>query len=138
MGATAHDDSGLPTLTGVGATDEDRAKIKARRQRLGMSFRELEKESGINRATIASVEKGDKKVHASSVRAIAAALDRLEAEVRGPYDDQGVVTFRLHGPGVDVTLAGPVTSIDELEATATRMLRSMGDGSGNRPNADKV
>src|SRR5690349_2454032 len=129
MGATAHKDGAL-TLTGVGISDEDRASVKARRERLGMSVRELEKESGVNRATIASVESGDRAVRPASVRAITAALERLEHEVSGPYDEPraGTVTYRLRGNfGVDVTLEGPVENIDELEASVSRLIRSMGD-----------
>jgi transcriptional regulator with XRE-family HTH domain len=139
MGATAHK-VGTPTLSGVAISDEDRAKIRARRERLGMSLRELEKESGINRATIASIESGDRNVRSASVRAITAALDRIEGEIRGPYDDddKGVVTFRLQGNfGVDVTLAGPVSNLDELEASVTRLLRTMGDPSAKRPNPEE-
>jgi transcriptional regulator with XRE-family HTH domain len=125
-------DHGAPTLHGVGISDEDRARIRARRERLGMSLRDLEKESGVNRATIASVETGDKNVRSASVKAITAALDRIEGEISGPYDsDPRTVTFRLQGNfGVDVTLQGPVDNLDELEASVTRLLRSMGDASG--------
>ena len=138
MGAIARNLGG-PTLSGVGISDDDRARIKARRNRLGMSLRDLEKESGVNRATITSVEQGDKNVRPASVKAITAALDRLEAEISGPYDDDAsrIVTFRLQGNfGVDVTLQGPVDNLDELEASVTRLLKSMGDASGKRPHPD--
>ena len=99
-----------------------------------MSQRDLERESGVNRATIAAVESGDKNVRPASVKAISAALDRVETETSGPYDDEPkTVTFRLQGNfGVDVTLQGPVDNLDELEASVARLIRSMGDPSAKR------
>ena len=116
------------TLIDMAKTQGAGARIKQRRERLGLSGRQLEKESGINRQTIADAEAGKTSVRPTTLRVIEAALDRLEEEVSGPYDSEhGVVTFRLKGNfGVDVTLQGPVDNLDELEASVTRLMTTMG------------
>lgn len=115
MGALAQH-FGAPTLSSVGTKDEERADIKARRERLGMSQRALEKESGINRATIASAERGG-NVNSSSVRSIQAALDRIEREISGPYDTAEQVTNTMELPdGTRVTFVGSPSNVAEAAA----------------------
>lgn len=119
MDAAAREMGG-PTLVGVGITDDQRARVKARRERLGMSQRDLEKESGVNRATIAAVETGDRNVRAASVQVISATLDRIEQEISGPYDAPEQVTNVIELPdGTRVTFVGSPENVVEA---ATRFL----------------
>ena len=115
------------TLSDMAKVQGAGARIRQRRERLGMSVRSLATEAGVDRSRIAAVESGQ-GVRAATVGAIESALDRLEEEVSGPYDSEhGVVTFRLKGNfGVDVTLQGPVDNLDELEASVTRLMTTMG------------
>lgn len=123
----------IDTLAVVGEGDQ----IKARRERLGMSHRTLAKESGVDRATIARLEEGG-TVRGASAGAIVAALDRLEEEMSGPYDPSpgdDTVTFTLHGNfGVSVTVQGPVGNMDELRASAERLLSQMLSDHGDAPS----
>lgn len=126
----------LDTLAVVGEGEQ----IRERRERLGLSTRALAKESGVDRATIARLEEGG-TVRGASTGAIVAALDRLEREMSGPYDADvaatgpGEVTFTLHGNfGVSVTVQGPVSNLDELRASAERLLAQMLTDRGDTPS----
>jgi transcriptional regulator with XRE-family HTH domain len=106
-----------------------------------MFVKDLADLAHVDRGQLAKWEKGEVTVRDATALAVERALDRFEEEVSGPYDDteSNVVTFRLKGNfGVDVTLAGPVDNLPELEASVTRLLRSMGDpsGSGLQPDVD--
>ena len=138
MTAVAYEDE-APTLGNVAAAEDSGDSIRTRRERLGMSVRALAKEAGVDRSRISLVEEGG-EISSTVRRAIVAALDRLEDEVSGPYDEsRDVVTFRLKGNfGVDVTLQGPVSNIDDLEASVTRLIKSMGDPSARPSHPDDV
>lgn len=112
--------------------------IQRRRLALGMEIQDLAEEANVDRGRLSAWEKGA-RARDSSIAQVLRTLDRLEEEMGGPYDaDKNVVTFRLRGNfGVDVTLAGPVSNLDELEASVTRLLKSMGDQSGNPPSSDR-
>ena len=101
--------------------------VQLRRLALGMSVKALAKHAGIDRGRLAALESGH-SVRPTTLAAVTRALDEIEEEVSGPYDaEHGVVTFRLKGNfGVDVTLQGPVDNLDELEASVTRLMTSMG------------
>lgn len=103
------------------------ADVERRRDALGLDIAELAERAGVDRATLRAFEKGTKRPRPASVRAIVGALEQLEHEVSGPYDEQGgMVTYRLSGNfGVDVTLEGPVMNLTELEASIARLLAQM-------------
>lgn len=52
----------------------DAAKVRKLRKRRAMSQDELAEASGIGRATISRVERGDSDAHGKTIRALAAAL----------------------------------------------------------------
>lgn len=106
------------------------AALRARRERLGMSARALEKEAHVNRATIAAAEAGE-SVRPSSLRMIEAALARLEDEMSGPYDRKGEATSTVELPsGERVTFAGPSDDvvIDLVEKFLARQRKNSGLG----------
>jgi transcriptional regulator with XRE-family HTH domain len=126
------------TVARVATGDEEIGRaIKRRRLALGMDVKDLAEEAKVDRGRLSAWEKGE-GARESSIAQVLRALDRLEAEIVGPYDNErDIVTFRLQGNfGVDVTLQGPVSNLDELEASVTRLLRSMGDPSVKRPHPD--
>lgn len=105
--------------------------VQERRERLGMSVRQLAKEAHVDRSRIDLIEAGE-TVTPRVLNKVVRTLDRIEHEISGPYDDEdaGVVTFKIRGNfGVDVTLAGPVDNLPELEASVTRLMRSIGEQS---------
>ena len=113
----------------LGGMTDDRARgasIAARRKGLGLSVKALAERAGVDRGRLAAIEDGA-AARSSTIGAIEAALDRLEGEMSGPYDDAGTtVTFRLAGNfGVDVTVQGPVANLTELEESVSRLIRDM-------------
>lgn len=101
--------------------------IRRRRTSLGMTVKALADKAGVDRGRLAAIEEGA-TARASTIGAIEAALTRLEEEMSGPYDERGLVTFRLSGNfGVDVVVQGPVDNLDELEESVERLIRRMRD-----------
>lgn len=112
-------------------TEQSRGQaIRARLDAIGISEREFEERSGINRQTLARAIKDDPKVKPTTYLAIEAWLDRREESHRGLPEAPHIVTFRLTGNfGVDVVVSGPVENLPELEASVERLIRGMGQSS---------
>lgn len=108
--------------------DGDRgAAIQARLDLLGISDREFQRETGINRKTLGRAIANEQSVKDSTYTAIEAELARLEQRVAGAPAGE-LVTFRLSGNfGVEVTVQGPVSDMEALEAAVERLIRKMGD-----------
>lgn len=103
--------------------------IRQRREALGWSIGALADRAGVDRGRLSAIEKGAKH-RGTTAAAILRALDELEAELSGPYDDdRHMVTFRMSGNfGVDVTVSGPVENLPELEESVGRLLQRMRNG----------
>lgn len=112
-------------------SDVDRgAAIQARLQALGIGDREFQRETKIDRKTLNRAIANDPAVRESTYLAIEVALDRLERRSQGgvAVSERDLVTFRLSGNfGVEVTVQGPVSDMEALEAAVERLLRRMGD-----------
>ena len=59
----------------------DVARVRPRRQRIGMKIAELAEEAGVSRDTLSDLETGKKRPHPETVEKVLAALDRIEHEV---------------------------------------------------------
>lgn len=107
------------------------ADIRVRRERYGMGPGDLAEVAGVSRSTIYAVEKGTAR--GRTVRQVLSSLESWEEEagVMAPpssdaADDTGRVTFRLKGNfGVDVTVQGPIESLEDLERSVERLLAKM-------------
>lgn len=144
MGQTKRGHEGAGRMKVVGNTaqsalvNSDRGEqIKDRLERLGISDREFYAKTGIDRKTLNRAIAGAAGVRGSTFMAIEAALDKLEAVMRGepvahaPSED--LVEFTIEGNfGVRAVVKGPVKDMDELQRAVARLVREMrGDeGSG--------
>lgn len=131
-------------LADVGEEGESRgAAIKRRFDTLGISGREWQTETGIDRKTLARAMDDNPVVRDTTYTAIETALDRIERHNAGmpagavvetdPAND--LVTVRLEGNfGVKAVVEGPVRDLDALEELVAHLVREMkGDIGGNRP-----
>lgn len=105
--------------------------IKVRRERLGLKGYELADHAGINKDTLSDWERGKRNPHPDTVKAVVAALARLEEEmgIDAPLPAQGtkpgMVRFEVTGVyGADaLVVEGPIESIAELEKAIDRIMR---------------
>lgn len=116
------------------STEGDR--VRERRERLGIDKKELAEAAGVNRNTLAAIERGE-SFNRTSLAKIERALDRLDIEagldappVRTSAADQDLVEFRVEGVlGVSaVVVRGPVRDVREFEGSIARILRQVQAG----------
>jgi len=96
-----------------------------------MSLRQFSQHTGIARNTLSNVEDG--AARRSSIRAVRAALERLEHEMGFDLpdaddapNDLDLVEFQVAGNfGVRVVVKGPVRDRRELEETVMRLINRM-------------
>lgn len=105
--------------------------IKARRERHGMTRKELAERAQVSRTTLIALEEGRGATQGATMGKVIAALDAFEEETGATIvrEEPGLVTYRVHKAGVDVTLSGPVESIPDLERSVERLLRKL-EGNG--------
>lgn len=115
------------------------AVIRDRRMKLGLSVKALAGLAGVDRGRLAAIEDGA-QARSGTYGAIHAALDKLEAEMSGPYDPPAAipdpsgrtVTFHVEGNfGIKATVQGPVENIEELRLQVQELIRVMGNDKGN-------
>jgi len=119
----------LPSVTENARGDAIQDRLDA----LGISDREFQNKTGIDRKTLKRAVEGHASVRPQTYLAIEAGLDRLEQENRGlpaeeRPDDPGadLIEFRLSGNfGVDIVVKGPVRDRSELEDSVARLIREM-------------
>lgn len=105
---------------------DEGARVKARRERLGMNRKELAGHADVNRATLTAIEEGQ-GFRMESLTKIERALDGLELEMGvhvPPAESTGLVSFeiRMPGGGATVVVSGPVADADKLAESVRRML----------------
>lgn len=112
--------------------DDDRgARIQERLDALGITDREFYARTGIDRKTLRRAVANDAGVRHSTYIAIDAALDKMEAAIRGlPVqrlaEDVEYVEFTVEGNfGVRAVVKGPVKDMDELQRAVTRLIKEM-------------
>lgn len=103
-------------------------RIKARRERLGMTIQQLAREAGVSRDTLSDMESGTKDFRRLTLTKVQRALDEAEAEagidapeVVESADEGQLVEFEVEGNRVIVR--GPVANADELAAMVARLIR---------------
>ncbi len=106
-------------------------EVAARRDRIGMTIKELAEAARVSRDTLSDWERGKRNPQSETVDAVLATLDRLEEEmgITAPPPTHetkpGMVRFEVTGVyGADaLVVEGPVESIAELEAAIDRIMR---------------
>ena len=119
--------------------DDDRRlrgdAIKSRLAAIGISQRAFADKADIDRKTLSNAIEGDPSVRPQNLDRIEAALLDIEEELGMDEEaakSPNVVEFKVTGNfGVDVTVAGPVENLMELEAAVARLVETM----GKRPGA---
>jgi hypothetical protein len=109
-------------------TDERGAEIQRRLAELGITDREFYAKTGIDRKTLRRAVAGEEGTRASTYMAINAALDKIEAVVRGVEMDPSAdfVEFTVEGNfGVRAVVKGPVKDMEELQKAVSRLVREM-------------
>lgn len=117
-----------PAESDVVTTDEPGALIQRRLDSLGITDREFYAKTGIDRKTLRRAVAGEEGTRPSTYMAINAALDKLEAMVRGPEPDPAAdfVEFTVEGNfGVRAVVKGPVKDMEELQKAVSRLVREM-------------
>jgi transcriptional regulator with XRE-family HTH domain len=106
--------------------------VAARRDRIGMTIRELAESAGVSRDTLSDWEHGKRNPQSETVERVLAELDRLEEEMGitappGHATAPGMVRFEVTGVyGADaLVVEGPIESIAELEASIDRIMRGV-------------
>lgn len=95
-----------------------------------MDVVDLAEVAGVNRDTIAAIEKG-KGFRTSSLTKIERALGQLEEEMGidtpiTPSNPTGLVEFEVTGDfGVRVVVRGPVADLPELQRSVAELVRGM-------------
>lgn len=109
-------------------TDEQAwQRLERRRATYGIPVSKLAEMAPVDRGRLAKYLAGDEKEVTSAsttwVGRVESALDRFEEETGGPAGDAGLVTFKLtRKPGTEVTVQGPVSNVDELEAAFEKLI----------------
>lgn len=116
----------------IGVDSDAAADIRSRRERLGMTIKELAERAQVDRGRLSALENGISTPRPSTVGAIIRTLDELEREMglTGDDDDNNgdddLVTFEVAGNfGVKVIVKGPVRDRAELEDSVMRLISRM-------------
>jgi len=115
-------------------TEEEGARVTARRVRLGWTVVRLAQEAGVHRSTVSALESGQ-GVQSVKRGKILSALDAGEAEAgmsemppeEMPHTIQaGLIEFEITGDfGVRVVARGPVADHELLAADVARIIRDI-------------
>lgn len=112
--------------------------VERRMTALGMGATEMASESGLSRAQVYRVIRGESGVTDSSYTKIELTLDRLEREIGGDGPDAimsteaGLIEFEVTGAsGVRVVVKGPIENTAEVEAAVARLVRDLRSGDGS-------
>lgn len=113
-------------------TEDAGAKIRKRRERLGMSVKALAELANVDRGVLTRIEKGE-SARTTSIRLIQRALTEVEHEmgmdapsVVKPLGDEGMMEVVLEGNfGVRAVVKGPVRNKEELQEFVRNLIGDM-------------
>lgn len=112
---------------GTVTTEERGARIKARREAHGIRYiTEFAERTGVSREAVTKAEAG--QASEGTYQRLEAWLDAFDHEVGEDDPSPGVeqIEFVVEGDfGVKVTVRGPITSREDLQAAATEIIRSI-------------
>lgn len=112
-----------------GSTRAERGRrIEEAYTALGMSQREFQHETGIDRDTLKRAVEGDEKVRETTLKRIEAQLQRLDEEMSGERDGMATDLAEIHyviGGGREIIVRGPVPDLPELEASVARLIEKL-------------
>lgn len=107
---------------------EEGARVRARRERLGMDKKQLAEEAGVSRDTVAAIEEGQ-SFRRSSLTKIERALEAAEVEsgleppaAEGSHQHGDLIEFRVEPDGSFI-VRGPVRDRDELVQSVAELIR---------------
>lgn len=117
----------------LGDMSDEGTRVRQRRERLGMDKQDLANEAGVNRNTLAAIERGD-SFNRTTLAKIERALDRLEEEAginapapaaeSNPMGD--LIEFDISGDfGVHVIVKGPVHDAELLQRQVIGIIREI-------------
>lgn len=117
-------------------SDHERARVRARRERVGMSIGDLAEAAEVSRDTLSDLELGKKGYRNTTLGKVVATLERIERETgldELPEDarrigdpDSDLIEIRVEGNfGVRVVVKGPVRNLDALQETASKAIADM-------------
>lgn len=132
-------------LTPMSDAPEVGPRIRERRERLGMSGMALAEEAKVDRGRLRALEAGDPSVRQSTIANVLAALDRMERRFQAPplesepVNGGHTVKVTLRGNfGVETTIEGLASDIDQLEELAGRLIDRMSAPSADRSPAPGI
>lgn len=121
----------VPEADNLTPVDKDMGRrVADRRNRLGMSQRQLAIRAGIDRETLKKLEVGNPRTRETTVQVVLATLDSLEHELGADVPDAteaDLVEYVVRVPGgtAEVTVRGHLSSADELEERVARLIERM-------------
>lgn len=102
------------------------ARVKARREKLGMKVKPLADAAGVDRGRLGLFEEGAVEPTDTWIRRVEGALDRLEHEMWLDDDTDDLVEFTIEGNfGVRAAVKGPIRDIDKLREAAAQFAREL-------------
>lgn len=105
-------------------------RVAERRNRLGISQRQLAIKAKVDRETLKKLEDGNPRTRETTVQVVLATLDALEHEMemdRPDATDADLVEYVVKVPGgtAEVTVRGRLSSADDLEERVARLIERM-------------
>ena len=116
----------------LGGMSDEGTRVRQRRERLGMDKQDLANEAGVNRNTLAAIERGD-SFNRTTLAKIERALDQLEQEagINAPPPPESspgsdLIEFDISGDfGVHVVVKGPIHDAELLQRQVLGIIREI-------------
>lgn len=116
----------------LGGMSDEGTRVRQRRERLGMDKQDLANEAGVNRNTVAAIERGD-SFNRTTLAKIERALDQLEQEagINAPPPaaaeaSSDLIEYDISGDfGVHVVVKGPVRDAELLQRQVLGIIREI-------------
>ena len=121
----------------VTANEERGRAIQKRLDDLGLSAREFEDRTGVNRKTLGKAVAGNANTRDTTYEAIESYLDGLEARISGkgttaPAPDDDMIELTIEGDfGVRAVVKGPIRDKAELMEMTRELIRELRSSDDN-------